>query len=251
VDAHSPELAATPRSPAARQPATRPYGTALLVLLNLGIFLAGPWYLTRWLGLGPLRVAGVPLYLALGADSQAIADGEWYRLITANFLHLDVGHLGTNVAALLLVGWASERRLTTRLLVATYLVTGTSALAAAYALEPCHVWLGASAAVFGLIGARAGCLAADSIRLRRLTAAAGWWAAVVVVALAVETLGADPGADRLGHLWGLAAGTIVGAAAAAPGRRRRALPAAVLVGLALVGTGLAAWRGTTRLVCPA
>lgn len=57
------------------------------------------------------------LYAALGPapqgwvyDRAAIAGGEWWRLLSGHWLHADAGHLGWNLAALLLLGTLVERQ---------------------------------------------------------------------------------------------------------------------------------------------
>ena len=68
-------------------------------------------------------VAGaVAAYLVFGAvpeawvfDRQAIEQGEWWRLITAHWVHSDLTHAGWDIAALLLFGLLFERSLQWRL----------------------------------------------------------------------------------------------------------------------------------------
>lgn len=48
--------------------------------------------------------------LLLGAERRAILeDGEWYRLFTAAFIHINLAHLFGNCLSLLFVGWLGER----------------------------------------------------------------------------------------------------------------------------------------------
>ena len=78
-----------------------------------------------------LGAGAVVAYLVLGAapeawvfDRVAIAQGEWWRLITGHWVHSDLVHAGWDIAALLLLGSLFEARLQWRLPLA--LVIGTA-----------------------------------------------------------------------------------------------------------------------------
>lgn len=69
-----------------------------------------------------LAVTAMAAYLVLGAapvdwvyDRMAVADGEWWRLITGHWVHSDPVHAGWDIAALLLLGLLFEERLRWRL----------------------------------------------------------------------------------------------------------------------------------------
>jgi rhomboid family GlyGly-CTERM serine protease len=75
---------------------------------------------SKWQNLPWLTIALVgsvaALYAALGPapeawvyDRAAVAGGEWWRLLSAHWLHGDDGHLGWNLAALALLGAIVER----------------------------------------------------------------------------------------------------------------------------------------------
>lgn len=89
-----------------------------------------------------------------GCMRALIADGEWYRLITAGFLHADPIHLAMNMVALFWFGAFCEHCLGSRAFGAIYLVSLVGAsVTSALLLPPMVVSVGASGAVFGLIGA--------------------------------------------------------------------------------------------------
>lgn len=52
-----------------------------------------------------IEVIGGPVTDALAFRREAILQGEWWRLVTANVVHLNGRHMLLNVAALLLLGW--------------------------------------------------------------------------------------------------------------------------------------------------
>jgi len=69
-----------------------------------------------------LGAAAIAAYLILGAapeawvfDRVAIAQGEWWRLITGHWVHSDLAHAAWDIAALLLLGALFEARLRWRL----------------------------------------------------------------------------------------------------------------------------------------
>ena len=77
-----------------------------------------------------MGVVAVLAYLLPGAapealvfDRVAIAQGEWWRLITAHWVHSDLTHAGWDIAALLLLGALFEARLQWRLPVVLLLAT--------------------------------------------------------------------------------------------------------------------------------
>ncbi|HEY7202348.1 MAG TPA: rhomboid family intramembrane serine protease, partial [Candidatus Dormibacteraeota bacterium] len=221
------------------------WGTIALVAVNAAVFLAEPWYLTRWLGLPVFQFQGLALFFSLVASSTAIGNaGEWYRLITANFLHIAWDHFAGDMVVLVILGWAVERIVGTRLLVVAYLLTGTSALAGAYAFENCPNLLGASASIFGLLGLLAGSVILQAVRSGRITREARNTVLLVAAALLLDAAAALPGTDHFAHVWALVAGVPIGLTAPLAGRSRLPL-AAALIGLALLTVGLVAWRDAT------
>ena len=69
-----------------------------------------------------LAAGAIAAYLVLGAapeawvfDRAAIAQGEWWRLITGHWVHSDLAHAGWDITALLLFGVLFETRLKWRL----------------------------------------------------------------------------------------------------------------------------------------
>ncbi|PLK50674.1 rhombosortase [Uliginosibacterium sp. TH139] len=79
-------------------------------LSALGVALA----ILLWLGFGPAPAA-------LVYDRGAIADGEWWRLLTAHFVHSDGGHALWDISALAIIGSLMETHGRCRMLVAAVL----------------------------------------------------------------------------------------------------------------------------------
>jgi membrane associated rhomboid family serine protease len=85
--------------------------------------------------------------------AAGLAHGEWWRLITAAFLHYGPIHLGMNMLALWWLGSPVEAALGRARYVLLYLAAGLAGSAGALILNPNSVTVGASGAIFGILGA--------------------------------------------------------------------------------------------------
>lgn len=89
-----------------------------------------------------------------GTYFPGVLDGALWQLITSAFTHVDVLHIGFNMLALWFLGPQLERFLGTRRYLALYLMSAFAGSVAVYWLaDPRTSALGASGAVFGLMGA--------------------------------------------------------------------------------------------------
>jgi len=88
------------------------------------------------------------LYIPGGLDQ-----GEWYRLITAAFLHASLIHLAMNMLILWIVGAPVEQAIGRGRFLALYFVSGLAGSAGALLLSPNAITVGASGAIFGILGA--------------------------------------------------------------------------------------------------
>jgi membrane associated rhomboid family serine protease len=166
----------------------------------------------------------------LGDVYPGIADGAYYRLITAMFIHYGILHLALNMWALWVLGRNLEAVLGPLRFLGLYLLAGLGGNVACYLLSPDSLAAGASTAVFGLF-------AAFFIILRKLGRDTSAVIGILVVNIVLTF--AVPGISIAGHLGGLVTGAIVGAVLAYAPRERRTLiqaggSAAVLVVLALL-----------------
>ena len=82
-----------------------------------------------------------------------VADGDWWRLITAAFLHYGPIHLGLNMLALWWFGGVVEHALGRGRFLLLYLVSGLAGSAGALLQAPTAITVGASGAIFGIMGA--------------------------------------------------------------------------------------------------
>ncbi len=141
----------------------------------------------------------------LGAANpqQVVEGGEWWRLVCPMFLHVGIIHILFNMMVLRQAGPLVERALGSAKFLALYLVAGLIGDAASlYWHAPYPAGVGASGAVFGVIGMAA--VLGHRAGLRELTYAMLRW--IVIVLMMGLIL---PGIDNAGHVGGLAAGVIV------------------------------------------
>jgi membrane associated rhomboid family serine protease len=172
----------------------------------------------------------------------AIADGQYWRLFSAMFLHFNLLHIGFNAYALYLFGTMIESNLGRTRMLLIYLVTGFLASATSYAFGPIvAVGVGASGAIFGVFGA----FIAFNYRRRHLAMASAnlRWAATMLVLNAFLALGFRE-IDWRAHLGGLVAGVAAGAIAEGwgPASQRRLIRIGGFVGLVAVGVAMVVWR---------
>jgi rhomboid protease GluP len=185
--------------------------------------------------------------IQLGAQfPPAIAlDHQYWRLVTAMFLHIGLIHLAFNMYALYLFGYLIENAFGQARFIAIYFVAGFLGSVISFAFGPAiSVGAGASGAIFGLLGAwiaynyrrRSSALAEANLR----------WALMLIglntiIALTFRSI------DWRAHLGGLVAGTIAGylVEGFGPHRIRPFVQYGGLVALTLIGVALTAWRVST------
>jgi membrane associated rhomboid family serine protease len=171
-----------------------------------------------------------------------VANGQFWRLFSAMFLHASLLHVAFNAYALWLFGSAVESNLGRTNMVLIYFVSGFVASAASYAfLDPQGLSVGASGAIFGIFGA----FIAYNYRRRHLAAASAnlRWAAILLLLNAFLAVGYRA-IDWRAHLGGLAAGLVAGWVAEGWGApsQRRAIRVVGFGALIAVGVGLVVWR---------
>jgi membrane associated rhomboid family serine protease len=123
--------------------------TLALIAINVVAFL-----ITIATGSGGFSSVGGPMVGDYGLLGQAVADGEWYRLITGGFLHAGFMHLAFNMFALYFLGKVLEPSVGTLRFVMIYFACLLAGSFGAILLSGSHVvTVGASGAVFGIFGA--------------------------------------------------------------------------------------------------
>ena len=92
--------------------------------------------------------------VAWGGDfGPATLGSDWWRLVTATFVHVGLLHLALNMWCLLTLGPIAERVFGRGLFFLLYLVSGVAGSATSLLVHPLIVGAGASGAIFGVAGA--------------------------------------------------------------------------------------------------
>ena len=136
-------------------PTGRVWVTWVLLAINIVMFVLTN--IVSWLPgcreLGPLSF-NCALFLLGWKDNAFIVQGEYWRLLTAIFLHGSLIHLGLNMLALYVLGPQAERVYHSGRFLLLYLIAGLAGSVASYAFTPSPS-VGASGAIFGIFGALA------------------------------------------------------------------------------------------------
>lgn len=148
-------------------------------------------------------------------QSYAVAEGDYWRLITAAFLHGSLLHIAFNMYALYLFGPFVEKALGTVRFIAAYFTTAIASSVFVLWLEnPFIPTIGASGAVFGLFG----------MALMLLLRAKQDVTTLLVLLAINAVISLQGNISWQGHLGGFVAGCILGAAFAyAPRDRKQAV----------------------------
>ena len=197
---------------------------ALIVLANLAVFI--------------LEIATAPFSGTLhgdlvthgGVDAPDVDDGEYWRIVTAGFLHSGVPHLVGNMIALVILGGVLTLAVGPLRMCLIYAAGLLGSSLAVIVLAPHTLAVGASGAIFGLAGGAA-LLAWRQKRWLLLAFAVVWILYTLSSTLFV------PGISQAGHFGGLAAGGVMGWLLVGPdaklreGRTSIAIAAGVLAAL--------------------
>jgi membrane associated rhomboid family serine protease len=160
-----------------------------------------------------------------------VAHGDWWRLITAAFLHYGPFHLGMNMLALWWFGAPLEQALGRGRFLLLYLVSGLAGSAGALVAAPTSPVVGASGCIFGILGAAL-------VLERQGTPVFGGALTLIVVNLAFTF--AVPHISIGGHIGGLIGGALGALALSRFGRGHAVYGRLGLLGLAgLVAIGIA------------
>lgn len=144
------------------------------------------------------------------AAGYLVSQGQWWRLLSAVFLHFDISHLVANMWALLVVGPALVAELGTARFLAVFLTTGVSGNLVSYLLnDTVALKAGASGAICGVLGALAG-LSLTSLAGPYEVRRPAWQTLGALTALFGLTVGFQPGRDHYAHVGGLLAGLLLG-----------------------------------------
>lgn len=221
----------------------RNFTTMLIMLVNTGLYIATVLYAMR------SNQGGFSLDL----DTVTLVDfgakyfgpgfqDQWWRLVTAGFLHGGLLHIFMNMYGLFYVGLQVEELYGTSRYVVIYLLTSTAGFFASAWWDPQIPSVGASAGIFGLIGA----MIALGVRDRSAYGALirGMYVRWAIYGLAFGILPRLIGInlmDNAAHIGGVISGFAIGYIAGTPRLSRPGIETAwrIAAGIVLAITALA------------
>ena len=156
----------------------------------------------------------------------SVAEGDVWQLLTSTFAHVEVWHIGFNMLALYVLGPGLEAAIGRTRFLLLYLISGLAGSATVmWFSDPISLTLGASGAIFGLMGA----LLVVALKVGGdVRSIVGWIAINFVITFVFGRL-----ISWQGHVGGFVAGVLIGAAIVyAPREHRVAFQSA---GIAAVG----------------
>lgn len=194
-------------APALVAPFTLPeeWATVMLIALNALAFLICV-ILNR-----SLFTFDTETMIRLGVDyGPRTTNGEWWRLLTAIFLHYGLIHFAMNMYVFFDIGRLIERFVGARAFLIVYLLSGLTGSLFSLARHPQAAGAGASGAIFGLYGV----LLALLVRHHKSFTPAGMRrlgkGALIFVFLNIAIASMIPFIDQTAHLGGLAGGFFFG-----------------------------------------
>jgi membrane associated rhomboid family serine protease len=205
-----------------------PWATYILIAINVAAFLAelGGGAGATTIGTGSTLVRDGAVF------GPGIEDGEYYRLVTGGFLHAGFLHIALNMFVLYVLGRLLEPAIGTPRFVVLYFTALLAGSFGALLFDPDVPTVGASGAVYGLMGAAL--VIARRRGAEEIVSSLGIWLAINLV-FSFTVNGISVG----GHLGGLVGGTlaaliIVGAEARSGGSGRGTIAMEIL-GMAMIG----------------
>jgi membrane associated rhomboid family serine protease len=227
-----------------REAGARPWITATIVVANLLVFAATALLLKS------TNLMNSPQLMGWGANFAPLTlHGQWWRLLTALFIHGNLAHVGFNMWALWNVGRMAERLYGNWAYALLYFACGLLAGLASIAWDPSRPTLGASGAIFGIFAAYIVYALHPRSRATVKVPAALWISTLVFAVYNLIEGFFTPGIDNAAHVGGVLSGLALGMCLARPltPEARRRFPAGNLTAAALVtavGVVAALWQAT-------
>jgi membrane associated rhomboid family serine protease len=188
-----------------RSVASVPRVTYALIAINVAVFLAeGAGVFTLGGGASGSVLAKGALLGSSEAPAlagQGVAHGEWWRIVTGGFLHENLLHIAFNMWVLYYLGTMLEPALGHFKFAVIYGVSLLCGSLGALLVSPHAITVGASGAVFGVLGA-----AAVELRARQIPLMQSGVGGLIVINLIISF--AIPGVSWGGHIGGLIGGAL-------------------------------------------
>jgi len=185
-------------------------GTSAVATVTIALYGIS-WYMTATSAsaqYGPASgLGGISgeVLLRLGAKSVAILYfGQWWRLVTAIFLHAGLLHIGLNLWCLFDLGPQVESLFSTAKFMVFYLVTGVAGFLLSLWWSPFGMSVGASGSILGLIGVLIGASFHHGHLGREYRGQLWRWVIYIFI------FGLFFAVDNAAHLGGLVTGALLG-----------------------------------------
>ena len=184
--------------------------TSVLVVANLALYVIS-WYMTQ--NTEAAQLYGAPsmggidggVLLRLGSKAPyIIIAGQWWRLVTAMFLHAGLLHIGMNMWCLVDLGPEVESLFSTAKFTVLYLVTGVFGYLLSLGVHPYGMSVGASGAIMGLIGILIGASFHHGHLAKQYRSNLWKWVTYIAI------FGLISNTDNFAHFGGLASGLALG-----------------------------------------
>jgi rhomboid protease GluP len=189
----------------------RPLITPILIAINVAVFaamVASGFSFTN---------PSVESFLRWGADfGPSTTHGQWWRIVTAAFVHGGFLHLLMNMLILLSIGLFTERLFGRVAFTVLYLFAGIGGNLASLALHPFTVSMGASGAIFGLYGGLLAVLLLHRNTVPRPRIVAIAKSAAIFIAINLLYGLSQSNVDVAAHIGGLVAGFLLGCGLTGP-----------------------------------
>jgi len=171
---------------------------------------------------------------------QGVAHGQWWRIVTGGFLHENLLHIGFNMYVLYVLGQMLEPALGRLKFATIYAVALLTGSLGALLVSPHSLTVGASGAVFGLMGA-----AAVETRARQIPLMQSGVGGLILINLVISFTFSN--ISWGGHVGGLIGGALAAAVIQLGDRRRAqalALAGCALIAVASVSGSIAAAKSS-------
>lgn len=184
-----------------RDMATVPRVTYALIAINVIVFLTEGSFTLNGQPTGKIYEEGALFGSIRGVPTLGVAHGQWWRIVTGGFLHESLIHIGFNMWVLYYLGMMLEPALGHLKFGVIYAVSLLTGSFGALLVSPHVPTVGASGAVFGVMGA-----AAVEMRARQIPIMQSGVGMLIMLNLVISfTL---PGISWGGHIGGLIGGAL-------------------------------------------
>jgi rhomboid protease GluP len=180
--------------------------TYILVAMNIAVY-----GFTSYLSGNAIEMSDQVL-VQFGQYNPYVFNGEVWRLFTGMFVHANIAHIVGNMLFLFIYGLRAEDMFDVKEYLLIYFMSGLAGGLLTLFLWPDILSVGASGAIFGMIGA-------TMVYLRRAIGQSIITALMFVFFLFVFNFG--PNVNYLAHLGGLAVGLLIGYVLAATRKPRQ------------------------------